>query len=272
MAREFVLGLDAPKVDMSLVYEDAKNVVKKTYEEELLDYSFQCFFESFMTYRDDMDSSKYQFKVTLANKIYLVQFDVESLYHLFGLSKESLRVAVSINEVLKLKYGTCPKSIGFCYSKKYRENNPGKVHPFEGIKMFEKLCKIFIENDSDIKSFDCNPLMENIDKLNWDKVAYKLYCFLNIGDLSCGDTIFYSNRDELLFERKLITETGECDNVLLIRFVPEREGSIIYNPRSIVIVPKASRYELGANQHKKSYTRVKGLKRGFATIEKREVK
>ena len=260
MDRGFVESLKSPNVEQRLIRNEARDVVVKTYEEDLLDYCFRCFFESFSMYVLDMDSKKYVFKVTLANKRIPICFDVENLYHLFGLSKQSLRRAVIINDLLRDKLGKCPMDNGF------------KKH-FAGIEMFSKLCDLFLDNGEDIKLHDCNPINDSVDKLNWDKMAYKLFCFLNIGDLTCGDTIFYSYKDELLFERELISEIDGEKKVLLISYVPEGNGSSIYNPVSIRIVPKTMTrsYTFGRDANEKRYALVKGLKKGYSTIEKKEV-
>lgn len=258
MRCDYVEKLDAPDVDEYYVEMDARDViVDKSYGVELLDYCFQNFCEAFNFYKTDLDAKKYYFKVTLANKRPVISFDIANMYHLFGLSKEALEYAVIINERLKARFKSCPYEEGF-------GNN------FAGIRMFNKLCRIFVSDGDIIKEHDCDEGNVEIAKLNWDKIAYKLYCCLNIGELTYGDTIFYVDRERLLFERKLYSESDDEENVLLIEFVPDKYSGF-YNPKSIRIQKKTDTRSYVFGSDRRCYSLVKGLKKGFVTIEKKEV-
>ncbi|MBQ8681814.1 MAG: hypothetical protein IJ509_02780 [Bacilli bacterium] len=260
MNQQFVKNLIlSPLIEKKYIYREAKDIVDdKCYEPALLDYCYLCFFEALGAYRTDLSSSNWEFRVEIGDKAHLVHFDVENLYHLFGISKLALKKAIIINKILKQEYNKCP-----------RDN----MRYFAGFEMFRKLNYIFQQRGNDIKQYDCNIVNTEQEKLNWDKVATKLFCFLNIGELSQGETIYYHDKDKLLFERTLISTAPNKEDVLLIEFAPETNNSRIYNPVSIRIHPKTKtrRYELGSESTRKNYTRFKNLKKGYSTIDKRRV-
>jgi len=167
MNEAYVKELSKPNGNEEAIHKDAKELITDyTFNPDIISYAIDNFLEATEAYYDDYDPNKLYYMVQLQDKTRNLCFDIENLAHLLGLPNHTyLLEATIINKKLTTKLS----------SKNW-------------LTAFKNL---FINNKSDIVIHDSNPDNESLKKLNWDKIATKVFCFLNIGILSQGNTFYY---------------------------------------------------------------------------------
>ena len=255
-------------MDEKYIYEEVnKLITDKSYVEKLLDYCFYCFFNAERIYDSDYDSNKLVYNFRLTNETITVKFDVENIYHILGLPNyRVLAQAEIIKRVLLDKYNINISD---------KSSSDKLIRKIKNVNHLKMISNIFKTSSSEIKKFDCDSLNKVEKKLNWDKFSYKLFCFLNIGNLTIGSTSYYEkiiekgNKKEKLFKRQLLSTNYGDEYSLTIQFVEEieiepRSGfkKVFYSPKSIRIekIPKKSVFvretiqdkKLKKNQHSNS--------------------
>ena len=92
--------------------------------------------------------------------------------------------------------------------------------------------------------------------LNWDKILFKVFCFLNIGDLTdkTQEKVYYiknvkkGENVEILLKKDLILDGNREYSLtiqLLKELVPNSDNKYVYSPKSIRIekIPRAFSFE-----------------------------
>ena len=167
MDREYVQNLSMPNVNKEFVHKKAEElIVDHTFSSDTIEYAIDNFLQAAGAYYDDFDPQKLYYKVKLIGKTRNICFDIENLAHLLGLpNSKYLLQATIINDRLSTR-----------------------VNSKNWLNVFKEL---FLNDKEDIVAFDSNPDNSEEQKLNWDKIAEKVFCFLNIGILSEGETLHY---------------------------------------------------------------------------------
>ena len=167
MNYSYVENLPRPDNDFELVIENAKELIQEVFPKELVEYAIDAFLEAAQTYYDDYDITKYYYILELNQKMFDLCFDIENLAHLFGIpNRKFWQKAAIINSLI--------------------QNNS-----FPSNKWLEVLKKMFEEHKKEIITFESDEKNESEDSLNWDKISEKLFCFLNLGIISEGETFAY---------------------------------------------------------------------------------
>lgn len=166
----YVENLEKPDNDFKLVIKDARELIHDVFPKELVEYAIDAFLEAAQTYYDDYEKSKYKYQIDLNQRKVDICFDLENLAHLFGLPNRIIWTQATIIKSLI--------------------NNSN----FPSEKWLEVLKKLFEEHREEIIKFESDEANENADSLNWDKISEKLFCFLNLGIISEGETLAYRQR------------------------------------------------------------------------------
>ena len=222
MNQTYVENLKRPNNDQEEIYKDPKELIShKVFSKDILTYAIENFLESAEAYYDDYDPNKLYYKVYLANKTRNLCFDVENLPHLLGIPNHKYLIQASI------------------INKLVRE----KTTSSNWLEVFKSTLETYKE---DIINYDSNPYNINENKLNWDKVAEKVFAFLNLGILSIGDTYCFRHNvsinkvQDYVMTRDLISK--EINGRIKIQFTIEKNGTEEY------LVPTSIQYEENYNR------------------------
>lgn len=233
MNREYVENLERPNNDPEMVKLRADKLIKDVFPRDLVEYTMNTFLEATEAYYDDYDSKKLYYILELNQKMVALCFDVENLAHIFGIPNGHIwQQAVIINKLIENR----------------RIPNDKWLSTFK---------QIFSEFKEEILAYETDKKNEDDDSLNWDKIAEKVFCFLNLGVLSEGDTVAYRekisrNKDaEYVLSRDVISKGINGKIMMLI--VPERDGSSIMVPKSIVFEENVSKKGRPIRMGKKDY-------------------
>ena len=229
MDNSYVEALKRPDADMEYVKRDVKYLVNdKSYSEELINYAMTNFLKSLDAYLTDYDSEKRYYKITLADKDRNLVIYHQNLAHLLGLPDYRVLQEAAVIYDLLMKRHTYLNSRN-C------------------LRIFTSLIKDaaskaeIIEHDTDEENY-------YVDKLNWDKIAYKVFCFLNLGVISENTTLyhqlnqtkrndrytFFTPPDVILLRKVYSNDKDDC-----LRFELDEEfdgEDKILVPRSIKVV------------------------------------
>lgn len=215
MNPDYVGNLDKPNNDPQAVFEDARNLsLGKVYPRDLIEYSITNLLESAQAYYDDCDPNKLYYKVSLKNTTRNFCFDIQYLPHLLGLPNIKILIEAAIMSKL-ITVKTSPDN------------------------WFEVFRKTLEDNKQEIIDFDSDPSNQEEKKLNWDKIAEKVFAFLNMGILSSGDTYYYrenvSTKNKItnyLMVRPLVN--NKIQGHIIIQFImTEVNGEEVFIPTSI---------------------------------------
>lgn len=226
MDKEYVEKLQEPAIDMNYVIKEVRELVKdKSYTESLIDYAITNFLKSLDAYKEHYDADRTYYRVSLTNKDRNLVIFHESLAHLLGLPNyRYLQKAVIINDIISRYYP--------------RLNSRNALTVFTSVIKNSALKEEIID-------FDIDPNNENEEKLNWDKIAYKVFCFLNLGVISEKETFsqqilrnrFTSpNSPDVILTRQAYDGLG--NTIRLELFEEDFPDGKILVPRSIRMIKK----------------------------------
>ena len=175
MDNNYVAALVEPKADMEYVRRDVKFLVNdKSYSESLINYAITNFLKSLDAYLTDYDSEKRYYRITLADQDRNLVIFHQNLAHLLGLPDyRVLQEAAIINDLLIKRHAYL--------------NSHNCLRIFTILIRDAASKAAIIDHDTDEYNYD-------VDKLNWDKIAYKVFCFLNLGLLSEKESYYYQLR------------------------------------------------------------------------------
>jgi len=236
MNQTYVENLLRPNNDHYEIYKEAKELIKdKVFSVDIIKYAIENFLESEQAYYDDYDPNKLYYKVQLQDKTRSLCFDIENLPHLLGLPNyKYLQEAAVMSTLIKNK-----------------TNSKNWLSVFSSILSSYK---------NDIISYDSN--IDNIGekKLNWDKIAEKVFSFLNLGILSDGDTYYFRHNispkkykiEKFVMTRQIISKGIEGQ--LRIQFTSQYIGTEeILVPTSIQFVENVQKQpiiRMNGNEYK----------------------
>lgn len=222
MNEAYVKNLSKPNSNEEAIHREARElIVDYTFNQDIISYVIDNFLEATEAYYDDFDPNKLYYMVQLQDKTRNLCFDVENLAHLLGLPNyKYLLEATIINNKLTTNID----------SKNW-------------LTAFKDL---FTNNKADIVIHDSNPDNESLKKLNWDKIATKVFTFLNIGILSEGSTFYYrhnvarNNVKDYVLIRNIISK--ELSGQIRIQLTTQRIGN------EEILVPTSIMFEENAQK------------------------
>lgn len=224
MNEAYVKNLSKPNSNEEAVHKESKELIADyTFNSDIISYAIDNFLEATTAYYDDFDPNKLYYMVQLQDKTRNLCFDIENLAHLLGLPNyKYLLEATIINNKLTTNLNSKNWLIAFK--------------------------DLFTNNKLDIVSHDSNPDNESLKKLNWDKIATKVFCFLNIGILSQGDTLYYrhnvarNNAKDYVLIRNIISK--DLSGQIRIQLTTQRIGN------EEILVPTSIMFEENAQKSK----------------------
>ncbi len=219
---KYVITLSRVKYEN--VIKNAQHGVFTTYEREFIIEVIKNFFNAQELYYDDYDPNKVYYTVRFDDRKMDIYFDLENMYHLFGLPR--------INDLSEFE------DIVYCL-----KNSKNLKHKKTG-EFLEFYSEFFKKYEDDIANYDSNEENENKKKINWDKVAIKLFSFLNLGVFSKGQTIAYRDKkrtkkelQEYIFIRFPLSENVDSNNTVRMILIEENLNG------KTVLVPKSLQFE-----------------------------
>lgn len=229
--RDYIKVITIPKVNINNL---TNNYSFAIYEKELIIEAFKNFFGATELYYDEYDPNKVYYTVRFDNFKEDICFDINHVYHLFGLP--------TVKELSDF----C--DVSHCLDNNDDNNIRGEYRKTDDfIKFYTSLFKnygnLLIQYDSQEKN----------KKLNWDKVSLKLFAFLNLGVFSEGKTYAFRNlsknkkastMQEYIFERKPLTKNVGVENTIRMELVENIDNG------KRVLVPKSLRFESKLKEHK----------------------
>lgn len=246
---EFVCKFISSYMDESYIHRNTNILVDdKSYIEDMLDDCFDKFFDAKKEYETNYDSDKFFYKVKLKDDTITVVFDKRNIYHLFGFPNyRKIVEAVVMRDVLFDKYKV----------NKEKENcDDILISRIKNKDHLQMLSEVFKGYALEIKNFDCDEANKEEYKLNWDKILFKVFCFLNIGDLTdkTQENVYYiknvkkGENVEILLKKDLILDGNREYSLtiqLLKELVPNSDNKYVYSPKSIRIekIPRAFSFE-----------------------------
>lgn len=196
--------------------------------EDAVKFVTQYYDEIINAFYTDLDSDKYIFNIrNFGKNICTVQFDYRNMPHLLGMNaaayKRDSEESTFFNQ--------------FC--KNYSDflvNLPNTImHKFQ---------RLFNDYGSDIINFEKNRNENLTDSLNWIRIAYKIFCVLNIGNIGdvndCVDKTYFftglkQNNIRQIFILRKVLSVNYDDSYILISFNMDKEGEPL-DPESIKMV------------------------------------
>lgn len=221
---------DKNKENMDFIRNSNEMYIKQKAKssEDAVKFVTQYYDEIIDAFYTDLDSEKYIFNIhNLGENICTVQFDYRNMPHLLGMNaaayKRDSKESTFFNQ--------------FC--KNYSDflvNLPNTImHKFQ---------RMFNDYGREIIDFERNRDENLTDSLNWIRIAYKIFCVLNIGNIGdvndCVDKTYFftglkqNNMRQMFILRKVLSVNYD-DSYILISFNMDKEGEPL-DPESIKMV------------------------------------
>lgn len=220
MNEGYVKELNKISTNDNLVRQKASELVTDyTFKRETIEYAITNFLQAVDAYYDDFDPNKIVYITKMDDVDLYLCFDVENLAHILGLPDyKVLYEARIINDIIANQ------------NANNRLSSKNWINVFKNI--FSNKKDVIIAHDSDENNV-------NDPKLNWDKIAEKVFCFLNLGIISHGQTIVYredvkrGTEKNYVLVRNVITD--KTVGKIMMQFVKEKvKGKLVFTPVSII--------------------------------------
>ena len=236
MNQSYVENLSRPNNDHSEIYKEAKELVEnKVFSVDIIKYAIENFLESEQAYYDDYDPNKLYYKVQLQEKTRSLCFDIENLAHLLGLPNYKYLSEVAVmSELIK-----------------------NKTNSKNWLRVFSTILSSY---KNDIINYDSNENNLEKKKLNWDKIAEKVFSFLNLGILSEGDTYYFRHNispkkykiEKYVMIRQIISKGigGQLRIQFTSQYIGEEEILVPTSIQFINDVQKKSIIKMNGNEYK----------------------
>lgn len=220
---------DKKRENMDFIKNGKEMYIKEKAEANVVQFVTKYFDEIIDAFYTDLDSQKYIFNIhNLGENICKVQFDYRNMPHLLGMNAAGYKNDSSDSTFFNQ----------FCanYSD-FLVNLPNTI--------MEKFSKLFKEHSTEIINFEQSRNPELTDSLNWVRIAYKIFCVLNIGNIGdvndCVDKTYFftglkfNNMRQIFILRKVLSVNYD-DSYILISFNVDRDLSEPLDPESIKMV------------------------------------
>lgn len=219
---------DKKRENMDFIKNGKEMYISEKIDNNVVDFVIKYFHEVELAFNDDLDSKKFNFEIKQNDETkYIVQFDYVNMSHLLGMNAASYRNDSSDSTFFNQ----------FCanYSD-FLVNLPNTI--------MEKFSRLFNDYGADILNYEQNRNPKLTDSLNWVRIAYKIFCFLNIGDIGTQNDIgreqyFFTgvlnNKKQLYILRKFLSESND-DSYILLSFNITDDLDKAMDPESIKMV------------------------------------
>lgn len=220
---------DTKKENMDFIKYNDEMYIKEKVELDIIKFVIKHFKDIINAYYDDLDNEKFVFNVyTLDKNICTIQFDYRNMAHLLGMNAwkyiDDSKDSVFFNEF-------CDKYSDFL-------NNLSNT-------IMQKFQTMFEDYENDILTFEKDRDSNLTDSLNWIRIAYKMFCVLNIGNIGdindcTSETYFFTGvrgfkeKKQLYILRKVLS--NDYDNsYILLSFNMDKSNELL-DPESIKLV------------------------------------